>query len=159
MADVRAADKPLAASRVAVLGIGIMGSPMARSLLAAGLSTTVWDRSQAAAAPLSEEGASVAPSAAEAAREAQVVITMLPTADIVSAVVMDGGVGDAFAADAVWAQMGTIGVSQTLDLADRLARLRLDVMFVDAPVSGSKGPAASGQLLILASGPQNPVVG
>jgi len=114
---------------------------------------------QAAAAPLSEEGASVAPSAAEAAREAQVVITMLPTADIVSAVVMDGGVGDAFAADAVWAQMGTIGVSQTLDLADRLARLRLDVMFVDAPVSGSKGPAASGQLLILASGPQSPVVG
>jgi 3-hydroxyisobutyrate dehydrogenase len=78
---------------------------------------------------------------------------MLPTMDIVASVVFDSGVSDAFASGAVWAQMGTIGVSGVTDLVRRLARLRSDVMFVDAPVSGSKGPAQSGQLLILASGP------
>jgi 3-hydroxyisobutyrate dehydrogenase len=49
--------------------------------------------------------------------------------------------------------MGTIGVEATLRAKDRLAALRPDVMFVDAPVSGSKGPARQGELLILASGP------
>jgi 3-hydroxyisobutyrate dehydrogenase len=53
----------------------------------------------------------------------------------------------------VWAQMGTIGVPATLDIAGRLSSMRPDVSFVDAPVSGSKGPAERGQLLILASGP------
>jgi 3-hydroxyisobutyrate dehydrogenase len=78
---------------------------------------------------------------------------MLPTADVVESVVFDGGVADAFAADSVWAQMGTIGLDATARIAGRLASLRTDVAFVDAPVSGSKGPAESGQLLILASGP------
>ncbi len=54
---------------------------------------------------------------------------------------------------AVWAQMGTIGVAETSQIGGRLGQLRPDVMFVDAPVSGSKGPAEAGQLLILASGP------
>jgi 3-hydroxyisobutyrate dehydrogenase len=148
-------------SRVAVLGTGIMGSAMARNLVAAGLPTTVWDRASSATAPLAEAGAAVAASAGEAARDAQVVITMLPTADVVTEVVFDGGVSDAFAPGAVWAQMGTIGVAATTDLAGRLARSRPDALFVDAPVSGSKGPAESGQLLILASGPPpaRPVVG
>jgi 3-hydroxyisobutyrate dehydrogenase len=58
-----------------------------------------------------------------------------------------------FGHDTVWAQMGTIGVAATDELADRVRQLRPDVMLVDAPVSGSKGPAEAGQLLILASGP------
>jgi len=139
--------------RVAVLGAGIMGSAMARNLIAAGLPTTVWDRSPSAAAALGEAGAVVAASAADAAGDAQVVITMLPTAEVVTAVVFDGGVAEAFAAGAVWAQMGTIGVTATTQIADRLGKLRPNVAFVDAPVSGSKGPAESGELLILASGP------
>jgi 3-hydroxyisobutyrate dehydrogenase len=130
-----------------------MGAAMARNLVAAGLHTMVWDRSQSATARLSKAGATASASAAEAATDAQVVITMLPTADIVTDVVFDGGVSEAFASGAVWAQMGTIGVSGTTDLASRLAELRPDVMFIDAPVSGSKGPAESGQLLILAAGP------
>ena len=56
-----------------------------------------------------------------------------------------------FAEGAVWAQMGTIGVTATTQIAGRLAELRPDVMFVDAPVSGSKGAALSVQLLILGS--------
>jgi 3-hydroxyisobutyrate dehydrogenase len=139
--------------RVAVLGTGIMGSAMARNLLATGLATTVWDRSASATAPLAQAGARVAPSAAEAVADARVVITMLPTAEVVTAVLFDGGVAQAFPAGAVCAQMGTIGVSATLEIVGRLGQLRPDVMFVDAPVSGSKGPAESAQLLILASGP------
>jgi 3-hydroxyisobutyrate dehydrogenase len=140
-------------SAVAVLGTGIMGSAMARNLIAAGMRTTVWDLSEQTTAPLAAAGALVAASPQEAVCDARVVITMLPTAEAVESVVFDGGVAKAFARGAVWAQMGTIGVSATIEAGARLGRLRSDVMFVDAPVSGSKGPAEAGQLLILASGP------
>ena len=142
-----------ASSTVAVIGAGIMGSAMTRNLVAAGVNTRVWDRSPAATAPLAAAGAVVAPSAREAVRDADVVITMLPTADAVESVMFDGQVAEAFADGCVWAQMGTIGVEATLRIRDQLAAQRPGVMFVDAPVSGSKGPAEQGQLLILASGP------
>jgi 3-hydroxyisobutyrate dehydrogenase len=138
---------------VAVIGAGIMGSAMARNLAAAGLTTRVWDRAASATGPLADAGAVVAASARDAVRDAAVVITMLPTADVVESVIFDGQVAEAFADGSVWAQMGTIGVEATLRIRDRLAAQRPDVTFVDAPVSGSKGPAEQGQLLILASGP------
>ena len=138
---------------VAVIGAGIMGSAMARNLAAAGLTTRVWDRAASATGPLADAGAVVAASARDAVRDAGVVITMLPTADAVESVIFDGQVAGAFADGCVWAQMGTIGVEATLRIRDRLAAQRPGVMFVDAPVSGSKGPAEQGQLLILASGP------
>ena len=139
--------------RVAVLGTGIMGSAMARNLVSAGLRTTVWDRSPTATAPLAGAGALVAGSPAEAVGDAQVVITMLPTAEVVTSVIFDSGVAGALPGGAVWAQMGTIGLAETTGINRRLGQQRPDVMFVDAPVSGSKGPAEAGQLLILASGP------
>jgi 3-hydroxyisobutyrate dehydrogenase len=142
-----------ARATVAVIGAGIMGSAMARNLVAAGLTTRVWDRSPAATGPLGDAGAVVAPSARAAVQDADVVITMLPTADVVESVIFDDGVADAFADGCVWAQMGTIGVEATRRIGDRLAAQRPGVTFVDAPVSGSKGPAEQGQLLILASGP------
>jgi 3-hydroxyisobutyrate dehydrogenase len=142
-----------ATDAVAVLGTGIMGSAMARNLIAAGIRTTVWDRSAEVTARLAGAGALAAPSPQDAVRDARVVITMLPTADAVESVIFDGGVAEAFARGAVWAQMGTIGVAATVQAAARLGRVRPDVMFVDAPVSGSKGPAEAGQLIILASGP------
>jgi 3-hydroxyisobutyrate dehydrogenase len=141
----------MAGDTVAVLGTGIMGSALARNLVAAGLRTTVWDRSPEATARLAAAGALVAASPQEAVREANVVITMLPDANAVNSVVPDSL--QAFAAGAVWAQMGTIGVEATAGLDDMLRGVRPDVMFVDAPVSGSKGPAETGQLLVLASGP------
>jgi 3-hydroxyisobutyrate dehydrogenase len=138
---------------VTVIGAGIMGSAMTRNLVAAGLSTRVWDRAASATAPLAEAGAVVAASAAEAVKDAGVVITMLPTAEALDSVIFDDVVTNAFADGCVWAQMGTIGVEATVRTGDRLAALRPGVMFVDAPVSGSKGPAEHGELLILASGP------
>ena len=148
-----AAETPGENVRVAVLGTGIMGSAMARNLVSAGLRTTIWDRSSTATAPLSDAGALVAASPAEAVHDAQVVITMLPTADVVTSVIFDSGVAEALPGGAAWAQMGTIGLAETTAISSRLGELRPDVMFVDAPVSGSKGPAEAGQLLILASGP------
>jgi 3-hydroxyisobutyrate dehydrogenase len=139
---------------VAVLGTGIMGSAMARNLLAAGLPVTVWDRSADATAPLRRAGATVAASAADAARDAGVLITMLPTAEVVTSVVFDDGVASSLPDGAVWAQMGTIGLTATAEIAERLRGVRPGVRFVDAPVSGSKGPAEAGDLLILASGPR-----
>ncbi len=141
-----------AATRVTVLGTGIMGSAMARLLARAGLDTTGWDRTAAATAALAAAGVRVASSAAEAVAGADVVITMLPDGEAVAAVMFDGTASE-LADGAAWAQMGTIGVAATKQVADRLARLRPGVLFVDAPVSGSKGPAENGQLLILASGP------
>jgi 3-hydroxyisobutyrate dehydrogenase len=145
--------EPSKGPRIAVLGTGIMGSAMAHNLIAHNLHTTVWDRSSSATAPLSAAGAHVADSPAQAVQDASIVITMLPTADIVNAVIFEGKVAEAFSPGAVWAQMGTIGLAATTDYVGRLRDLRPDVLFVDAPVSGSKGPAESGQLLILASGP------
>jgi 3-hydroxyisobutyrate dehydrogenase len=138
---------------VAVLGMGIMGSAMARNLVSAGLHTTVWDRQTAATGPLAEIGAAVAASPSEAVRGADVVVDMLSTAEVVNSVFFESGVVPAFAPGAVWAQMGTIGISATEEIVRRLAGSRPDVHFVDAPVSGSRGPAEAGQLLILASGP------
>ena len=151
MTGTNGSDTP---ASVAVIGTGIMGSAMAANLLAAGLHTTVWDRSASATGPLADAGAVVAPSARAAVRDAGVVLTMLPTAAVVDSVMFDDGAADALADGCVWAQMGTIGVEATLRTSHRLAAHRPGVMFVDAPVSGSKGPAQQGQLLILASGPR-----
>src|SRR5260370_15969297 len=139
---------------VAVRGPGIMGSAMTRNLVAAGRSTTVGDRPEQATTPPAGGGALVAASPQDAIRDARVVITMLRTAEVVDAVIFAGGVAEAFARGAVWAQMGTIGLAAAVGIGGRLGGLRADVMYVDAPVSGSKGPAEAGELLILASGPR-----
>ena len=78
---------------------------------------------------------------------------MLPTAEVVNSVMFEGDTAEGFLEGAVWAQMGTIGVTATTQAASRLAARRPDVLYVDAPVSGSKGAAQTHQLLVLASGP------
>ena len=126
---------------------------MARNLLGAALPVAVWDRAAQVTERLAQDGARAAGSAPDAVRDADVVITMLPTAAVVESVMFGDRVVEAFRPGAVWAQMGTIGVEATEQDAARMAEIRPDVLFVDAPVSGSKGPAEQGQLLILASGP------
>jgi 3-hydroxyisobutyrate dehydrogenase len=104
-------------------------------------------------AGLVAQGATAAAEASSAVLDADVIITMLPTAEVTRDVMLDGGVASALPPGAVWAQMGTIGLTATEELGRDLHRVRPDVIFVDAPVSGSRVPAESGQLLILASGP------
>jgi 3-hydroxyisobutyrate dehydrogenase len=138
---------------VAVLGIGAMGRGMAASALRAGIPTIVWDRSPAATLHLAELGAEVATTAADAARRATIVITMVTDADAVVSIARDQGMLAALAPGAVWAQMSTIGVAGIDRVAAIAAAERPDVMLLDAPVSGSKDPAERGQLTIFASGP------
>jgi 3-hydroxyisobutyrate dehydrogenase len=138
---------------VTVLGMGTMGRPIAANLLRADYPTTVWDRTPAKAAPLVRLGAAVAATATAAVANTDVLITMLPDANAVVSVVDHQGVLTALPRGAVWAQMGTIGLGGIDRLAAMVKEQRPDVMFVDAPVSGSKGPAEHGELLVLASGP------
>jgi 3-hydroxyisobutyrate dehydrogenase len=141
-------------SRVAVLGVGIMGSAMARNLLRAGLAVDVWDRSPEAAARLTGAGAIAHAAADQAVARADVAITMLPDLAAVTSVAIDQGMLNALSTGAIWAQMGTIGVGATQHLTAKVADQRPDVSFVDAPVSGTRQPAEAGRLLILASGPE-----
>ena len=138
-------------TRVSVLGTGIMGVGMTRSLLREGHEVTVWNRSTEKAAPLADDGARVADSAAEAVADAEVVITMLFAADAV-AEVMAGCLGQ-MPAGAVWVQSSTVGVEGTRRLAETAAEH--GVAFLDAPVLGTKAPAEKGQLVVLASGPES----
>ena len=78
-------------ARVAVLGTGIMGGPMARNLLRAGHDVTVWNRTTERAEPLGAEGATVAATPVDAVREAEIVLTMLADARAVDAVVVESG--------------------------------------------------------------------
>ena len=142
-------DKPL----VALMGTGIMGAGMAARLLNEGFTVDVWDRTPAVAAPLAEQGATAHGDPADAVRRAGVVITMLPTGSAVADVMLHRNVLEAMTRDGVWAQMGTIGIEATERLIGETAKRRPDVAFVDAPVSGTREPARSGQLTILASGP------
>jgi 3-hydroxyisobutyrate dehydrogenase len=139
--------------RVAVLGLGTMGAGMARSLLRAGLAVDVWNRDPGRTAVLAEQGATGHDSPSGAAGAADVVITMLADAGAVRSAALDQGMLAALRPGAIWAQMSTIGLAATQELAAAAASHRPDVAFVDAPVSGSRGPAEAGELLILASGP------
>jgi 3-hydroxyisobutyrate dehydrogenase len=138
---------------VAVLGVGTMGHGMVDSALRAGITVIVWDRHREAAAALGERGAEVADTAAEAARRAGIVVTMVPDADAVISVARDQGMLAALAPGAIWAQMSTIGLAGTDRVATLVSRERPDITFLDAPVSGSKDPAEQGHLIIFASGP------
>lgn len=134
---------------VTVLGTGLMGSGMARSLARDGLAVTVWNRTAAKARPLEEAGAVVAEDAEAAVRDADVVVTMLFDADAVEQVMARAL--PAMKSDAVWAQCATVG----LDGTERLARSaeRHSIAFVDSPVLGTRQPAEEGKLIVVASGP------
>jgi 3-hydroxyisobutyrate dehydrogenase len=138
-------------TKVAVLGTGIMGAAMARNLLSAGMEVRAWNRSREKAEPLAQDGAEVVDSPADAARGADFLLTMLADADVIQEAVGDD-VLDALAEDGVWLQMSTVGEKGN----ERLAGLAAEksVAYVDAPVLGTRQPAEQGQLMVLASGPE-----
>jgi 3-hydroxyisobutyrate dehydrogenase len=138
---------------VAVVGVGAMGHGMATSALRAGIPTIVWNRAPEATRDLAGLGAEVAATVADAARRAAIVVTMVTDTDAVLSIALDQGMLAALAPGAIWVQMSTIGVAGIDRVAALVAAERPDVMLLDAPVSGSKDPAAQGQLTIFASGP------
>ncbi len=136
---------------VAFLGTGRMGAPMAVNLARAGFDVRVWNRTVSRAEALAADGAVVASSPAQAVRDATVVITML--ADGPATEQAASGPDGLLTASpgTIWVQMATVGIEWTARLAGLAAAA--GVVFADAPVSGSEGPAQAGQLTILASGP------
>lgn len=127
--------------RIAVIGTGIMGGPIARNLAAAGHEVRAWNRSPEKARGL---GATVAGTPAEAVDGAEALITMLADGAAIDAVLPE------LDPDVLWVQMSTIAVADTLRFAGRHRRL------VDAPVLGSRPQADAGELLVLAAGHEQP---
>jgi 3-hydroxyisobutyrate dehydrogenase len=137
--------------RVGLLGVGLMGSAMGHRLLDQGIEVVAWDRNPEQAIALEERGARRAEGPAEVVLEADVVITMLPTAPIVLDVVEP--LLEDWSEETIWLQMSSVGAVE----ADQLVELAQahGVTLVDAPVSGSTHPAEEGELTILASGPDS----
>ncbi len=136
---------------VALLGTGIMGVGMGRNIAAAGIPLRVWNRTREKAAPVADAGATLSDSPAEAVRDADVVITMLFDAESVESTLREAA--DGLRDGAVLLQMSTVGVEG----AERLAQVaaELGLVYVDAPVLGTKKPAEDGALVVLASGPED----
>ena len=134
---------------VAVLGTGIMGSAMARNLLKAGHRVTVWNRTAARAEPLTADGARHAADPAEAVRGAEVVLSIL--LDGPSVLEAMRAAAPALRPGTVWTQCSTVG----LEALDGLAAFADEhgLQLVDSPVLGTRQPAESGQLTVLAAGP------
>lgn len=135
---------------VAVLGTGTMGAPIARNLARAGFRVRAWNRNRDRAEPLASDGVEVAGSPAEAAAGADVLLTML--FDLAAVRTVAESALPALPDGAVWLQQSTVGVAGTRDLAARAAQH--GVIFVDAPVLGTRAPAEQGTLVVLASGPE-----
>jgi 3-hydroxyisobutyrate dehydrogenase len=134
---------------VTVLGTGIMGAAMARNLCRAGLAVRVWNRTRAKAEPLAAEGAAIAGTPAEAVTGAEVILTMLHDGPATEEAMRAAAPG--LRPGAYWLQCTTAGVDGLAPLTG-LARDH-GLVFVDAPVLGTRQPAESGQLTVLAAGP------
>jgi 3-hydroxyisobutyrate dehydrogenase len=137
--------------RVGLVGAGLMGSAMGHRLLDQGIPVIAWDINSEEVRALGARGAAQASEPVEVVNRADVVITMLPTAEIVLDVVEP--LLEDWPKDTIWLQMSSVGAGE----ADQLSRVAdaHAVTLVDAPVSGSTHPAEEGQLTILASGPDS----
>jgi 3-hydroxyisobutyrate dehydrogenase-like beta-hydroxyacid dehydrogenase len=138
--------------RVAFLGLGIMGAPMAANLARAGFELTVWNRTRSRADEFaSEHGARIASTPAEAAAGAGIAITMVPDGPQVEEVLF-GPVGAAQRLEDgdVAIDMSTISPEVSVRIGERLRAA--GVGFLDAPVSGSRPKAEDGTLTIMAGG-------
>jgi 3-hydroxyisobutyrate dehydrogenase-like beta-hydroxyacid dehydrogenase len=137
--------------RVAFLGLGIMGRPMAASLRRAGFEVIAWNRTRSRAESFAaEEGATVADTPAEAAARADLVVTMLVDAPHVEAVLFGpNGAAESMEAGTLCVDMSTIAPTASRAIGERLADRGVD--FLDAPVTGSRPKAEAGTLTVMGS--------
>lgn len=134
--------------KVALLGTGLMGFPMARNLARAGMPLTVWNRTQAKADPLAAEGATVAATVAEAVDGADVIISMMSDGPTVLAVVED--VAQQIKPGALWIDMSSTKPDEARAQASALKSR--EVAHLDAPVSGGTKGAEAASLAIMVGG-------
>ncbi|MBB4287186.1 NAD(P)-dependent oxidoreductase [Roseospira goensis] len=152
MTDPDAAARPsLAGQRLGLIGLGLMGRPMARHLKAAGATVTVHNRSPGPVAALVAAGCAAAQTPAAVAAAADVIVLMVTDTPAVEAVV--GGPDGLLAAlrpGTVIVDMGTTAVLETRALAERVGAA--GGAWVDAPVSGGQAGAEAADLTIMAGG-------
>jgi len=130
---------------IAFLGTGAMGGPMARNLARGGHAVRAWNRTASRAEALASDGVQACATPAEACEGAELLVTMLADGPSTAAAV-DG----VLRAGLAWGQMGTVGIAWTEQLAASAETAAM--LYVDAPVLGSRAPAESGELTVLSSG-------
>ncbi len=139
-------------AKVGFIGLGIMGAPMCRNILARGHNVTVYNRSREKMAPLVSAGAAGAGSVAELVKRSDVVITMLSDPAAVWEVVAEtAGVLTSLCAGKTYIDMSTVSPESSREIAAMVRRSGAD--FLEAPVLGSRKAAEEGTLVILAGGP------
>lgn len=139
-------------TKLAFLGLGQMGTPMATRLLGAGHDLTVWNRTSVKTKPLVDRGASAAATPADAVAAVDAVITMVATPQALEEVLFaDDGVVNGLRPGQLLIDMSTVGVDMVRSVARRLPD---DTTFVDAPVRGSVPEATTGRLAIYVGAPQ-----
>lgn len=136
--------------KIAFLGTGLMGAPMARNLLRAGHEVTVWNRTRAKATALAGDGARVAGRPEDAVAGAELVISMLSDGPATASVQADAAVRSALPEGAIWVEMSSIKPNEARAQAADLATLGVD--HLDAPVSGGTRGAENATLAIMAGG-------
>ena len=136
--------------KIAVLGTGMMGLPMARRLARAGHEVHVWNRTRAKAEPLAADGASIHDSAADAVRGVDFAVSLLESGAIVGEVLFELGVAEALPKGSLFIDMASIQPREAREHAGKLAAL--GVRHLDAPVSGGTLGAQAGTLAIMAGG-------
>ena len=135
---------------VAVLGTGIMGAAMARSLAREGHTVRVWNRSPEKAEATAQDGITAAATVTKAVKGADAVLTVLFDTESVLAVTDE--LVDALSLDAVWLQVSTVGPAGARRIADEVPQAHERLL--DAPVLGTRQPAEDGKLVVLLSGPK-----
>jgi 3-hydroxyisobutyrate dehydrogenase-like beta-hydroxyacid dehydrogenase len=142
--------------KIGFMGLGIMGTAMVANLLKAGYSVMVYNRTPAKADPLVKQGAELASSPKALAKAADVVIAMVTGPEALGELLWGPeGAGGALSHNKVFINMSSVAPAYTRELAGELEPS--GVVFIDAPVSGTKKPAEDGTLVILAGGPENKV--
>lgn len=143
----------MAKERIGFIGLGIMGSPMCRNLLKAGFPLVVNDVASAPMEALAKLGAGTAASPAEVARQSDIVIACLPSAEVVEQVVTgENGILAGASAGQAFVDMTTNYPPVSVALAKTLTAQGIDML--DAPMSGGRAGAEGGTLSIMCGGPQ-----
>ncbi len=136
--------------KIAVLGTGMMGLPMARRLAQAGHEVHAWNRTRAKAEPLAADGVTIHDHAADAVRGVDMAVSLLENGAIVGDVLFTQGVGAAMPKGSLFIDMASIQPREAREHAQKLQEL--GVQHLDAPVSGGTVGAEAGTLAIMAGG-------
>jgi 3-hydroxyisobutyrate dehydrogenase len=147
------ADDTISGGRVGFVGLGNMGMPMARQLVAAGYQVTGFDASPAVMRSLTGiDGIAAAPALTAVGDDSAAVFLSLPDSDVVERVLLDHGLLASLAPGTMIIDMSSSDPARTRDLAARAAER--GVMLIDAPVSGGVAGAVAGSLTIMVGGPE-----